>query len=945
MQVLVDRFINCKMCDEEKMADYVARVVGLAQRLKDMDLEQKDPVIIAKIIGSLPEKYDNIRTVWYTVPKVDQTIERLTYHLINEEALLNARSQSNNQNSEALAVNTKKYSSKKFKNVSTKKPEKCNYCHIPGHWARDCGKKKQAKQNNESLIAKSNSWNSFKDADNANLLLVNSTTVNASREEVWYADSVATEHMSFCKKLFKNFKQYDENTYTVKVCNGTQIDVRGRGDVDISVMYANGTSKVFTITNVLFVPELSKNLLSIMKTTERGVEVTFKEGGQRVIFKKDNKLIMDGVKCDNLYKLEIRPISVSESHVVISDSVKLWHERLGHVNYSTLKQMRDNKVVNDLSFCDVANDPFCESCVYGKQHRQFFPRTVRRSTVPGKVFHADLCGKMSTASIGGANYFLLLKDDFARYCYIYFLKNETEVLKNLELFLAEVQADGHKIKKLRTDNGLEFCNENVERFLRKNVIKHETSTPRAPEQNGFIERQNRTIVESAKSIVHSRDVPRYLWAEAANAAVYIKNRTASRTLDGLTPYERWFNVKPSVKHLRVFGSCCYVHVPNEQRTKWDVNSIKCMLIGYSEGNKAYRVYDPTAKKIMIRRDVIFNEVLPQETIVEDFILEFNEPQPKHYEQCAPSKEEKTERVEKQEVTPRRNPRLPIPRSSYPKRRNSRTSDDVNTEQAIIAETYMLKSEPNTFEEALEGEDTEKWSQAIKSKLDSLIENHTWTLVPRPKDINVISNRWVFKQKLDKDGKLDKYKALLVAKGYTQQHEIDYEETFSPVVKYSTVQMMLSIAAARNYEIFQFDVKTAFLHGELDRPIYMEQPSGCKKEGDSVCLLNKAIYGLKQASMCWNKKIVKFLTDWNFIQSKADRCVFMEIDKKLYLALYMDDGLLCSENIHGMNALLSDLNREFTITYSKAEFFVGMQIERGRDGGQLKIHQSSMLRRY
>lgn len=174
VQILLDRFINCKMDDDEKMADYIAKVTGLAQRLKDMDLEQKDPVIISKIIGSLPAKFDNIRTAWYTVSKADQTIEKLTDHLVNEEALLNSRAPTDNQSSEALATSVRRYSTKKFnKNIdknskgkfaSNRKPGKCNYCQIPGHWARDCWKKKQSLQGtrgNESLIAKSMRENSY----------------------------------------------------------------------------------------------------------------------------------------------------------------------------------------------------------------------------------------------------------------------------------------------------------------------------------------------------------------------------------------------------------------------------------------------------------------------------------------------------------------------------------------------------------------------------------------------------------------------------------------------------------------------------------------------------------------------------------------------------------------------------------------------------------------
>jgi len=145
---------------------------------------------------------------------------------------------------------------------------------------------------------------------------------------------------------------------------------------------------------------------------------------------------------------------------------------------------------------------------------------------------------MSTPSIGGSNYFMLLKDDYSRYCFVYFIKSKTEVLEKIKQFFADVQADSHTIKKLRSDGGLEFCNEDVRKFLLEHSIKHEVTTPRAPEQNGFIERQNRTVVESAKSMLHERELPLHLWAEATNTAIYVKNRTASNLIDGHTPYEK-----------------------------------------------------------------------------------------------------------------------------------------------------------------------------------------------------------------------------------------------------------------------------------------------------------------------------------------------------------------------------------------------------------------------
>lgn len=312
--------------------------------------------------------------------------------------------------------------------------------------------------------------------------------------------------------------------------------------------------------------------------------------------------------------------------------------------------------------------------------------------------------------------------------------------------------------------------------------------------------------------------------------------------------------KPSVKNLRVFGSECFVHIPNEQRTKWEENSVKCIMVGYSEGNKAYRVYNQSTRKLMIRRDVIFNENVQQEHVVTEKV-EKEEEMPNDCEK----REESTSSTHEY-----KNPRLPIPRSPYPKRTKSRIDDEKKEEQAVIAEVFMASAEPQTYAEAMETDDAEKWKEAINDELNSLKVNNTWILVDRPKNTNIVTNRWIFKRKLKANGEIDCYKARLVARGCSQKYGIDYEETFSPVAKFDSVRTLIAMGAAKGMKILQFDVKTAFLHGHLIENIYMEQPSGCVQDSGKVCLLKKALYGLKQASRQWNAKFVNFIVKCGFV---------------------------------------------------------------------------------
>jgi len=253
---------------------------------------------------------------------------------------------------------------------------------------------------------------------------------------------------------------------------------------------------------------------------------------------------------------------------------------------------------------------------------------------------------------------------------------------------------------------------------------------------------------------------------------------------------------------------------------------------------------------------------------------------------------------------------------------------------------MAQVEPVSLEEALQADNANYWIQAINDEINALEENKTWELVCRDKDMHVISNRWVFRKKYKSNGDVEKYKARLVAKGYSQIPGIDYEETFAPVVKFDSIRTLLAISAAKNLKLYQFDVKTAFLHGNIEETIYMEQPYGFAKD-NRVCKLNRSLYGLKQAPRQWNKRIAEFLETYGLAQSRTDPCVFYkttDAEGRMYLALYVDDGLLCGNNVDGINKLLCDMSKEFKLTYGVAECFVGLQIEMNRNKNRLIIHQ-------
>lgn len=197
-------------------------------------------------------------------------------------------------------------------------------------------------------------------------------------------------------------------------------------------------------------------------------------------------------------------------------SSELWHERLAHQNIThVMKYLKDKKIE-----VETKRDFFCEACVLGKKSRNFIKSSRSKTKEPGELVHADVCGYMDPTSYGGSRYFLLFKDNFSHYKTVYFLSSKTEVLKFFVDYLKKTKNQlGREIRRLRTDNGLEFVNAQMKEIIRDRGIEHETSVPYTPEQNGSVERENRTIVEAARTMLFAKGLDKRLWAEAVNAAV------------------------------------------------------------------------------------------------------------------------------------------------------------------------------------------------------------------------------------------------------------------------------------------------------------------------------------------------------------------------------------------------------------------------------------------
>ena len=331
-----------------------------------------------------------------------------------------------------------------------------------------------------------------------------------------------------------------------------------------------------------------------------------------MILDKFRKISGSGKLQNNLYVLDVNEKNEKFHHVNVASNEPLedlWHQRFGHLSRNNLRLLRDQKLVSGIDFQSAKESDFCEGCAHGKQKRASFPKgQATRASEILDIVHSDVCGPMQENSLGGSRYFVTFIDDKSRFTAVYFMKTKDQVLEKFKEYEAMVtNMTEKKIKILRSDNGGEYTSKEFSNYLKEKGIQQQLSVPRTPQQNGVAERMNRTIQETARSMMHNAGQDKKFWAEAVCTAVMIRNRSPTVSVDNMTPYECFYGSKPDVSHFKVFGCKAYMHVPKENRKKWDSKTKKCIFVGYSITSKGYRLYDPVSRKICVSRDVLFDE--------------------------------------------------------------------------------------------------------------------------------------------------------------------------------------------------------------------------------------------------------------------------------------------------------------------------------------------------
>lgn len=952
---LLKQWISLKSAECVSMSEYVNKSVALRAKIRTAGFDISEEIAGSILLCGLSDDYKPLIMSM-------ETKDALTLDYVRTVLLQNIDFETNTES--AMSANHNKKPKKKGKG----KPVKCYDCGGP-HYKNKCPNNNKPKSENSQCV------------------LYSAFAANKIDEE-WYIDSGATRHMTHVNLTMENKR--NPVVPEVRVANNEKITIKHVGDVKCNL---DGQSELVTLKEVQYIPDLCVNLLSVSAMVKIGNTAVFDINGCK-IYNTKKQLVATGDLVDDMFKLNIKTSEtacVSNANKINNDAI-LWHRRLAHTNFNTLKSALDIKVTPGMK---------CVVCAKGKQARQPFSDTGTRATKTLQIIHSDVCGKLPVRSFGGSNYFVTFIDDYSRKIFIYPIKSKDEVFSCFTEFKKRVENETeNKIKVLRTDNGLEYVNKKFKQFCADNGIKHETSTIYTPQQNGIAERNNRTILEKARCMLIDANLSKQWWAEAVCAAVDIIN-VLPNAPNKEAPNEKWNGKKCNLNNFKVFGCKAMAWLPDCKRSKLDAKSQECIFLRNASNSKAYRLYNEQTKSIVISRDVIFmeneNTVIGSNDLnknsyhfIEDADAEADGPADAVADD--PAVIEETTSVDQtpaliapgeidnanesiitvhsgtsEYVTDDESSVTPTEESPAPVLDESTLDDSVVddelrdptfTTRAKIDDTAdrpktrnfvknflnfhtaFIVNEPSSYKEALKDENSDKWKIAMQEEYESLVKNNTWSLVERPFNEKIVDNKWVYKVKEDKNNLPVRYKARLCARGFTQEYGVNYYETFSPVVRFTSIRIILAIAAQKRMSMKQFDVKTAFLNGELKETVYMEQPIGFTDGTNKVCRLNASLYGLKQASRCWNEKFSKFIKLFGFKQCKVDPCVY--ISKRngalTILAIHVDDGLVVGENLTDVKSVITHLSEQFEIKEMDVGCFLGLEIQQNEDGSVF-IHQS------
>lgn len=968
-QLTLMRDLNTiRMGPNEPVAKYIGRARSIRDQLQAAGRPVDADTVVLAVLNGFPEQYSTLMEVMQAQSALPSLEE------LQAKALLTEQRHSSNEASDQAGVNA--YYAAAGKNNrhqpganDKRETRSCFYCKKRGHLKKDCRKmkadmQKQRQQQPVREVALAATHSDYVDV----AFTATSSGLIGTKDE-WVLDSGASNHMA-CDSTFMINTYELEEPINVKVGGGSQLKAITAGDV---VLRDDNNNRIL-LKEVLHVPGLGANLISVSKINEKGAKVIF-GSPDRATITREGVTLLRAYGNNGIFKVRTGMPAEYAIGLISSSSkasAEVWHRRFGHLGYSNMARLPGMVKGINIAAADfrAAADDNCSSCIIGKQKRLPFPDSETATTKPLELVHMDLCGPMATPSQGGAQYIATFLDDYSNLSIVRLLKTKDGAKTAVKEVIALLENQtGLSVKAVRTDNGKEYINDYLGGYFKSKGIQPQTTVPYTPQQNGKAERLNMTLLDKVRAMLADSGLPQELWGEAVTTANYLRNRSPVTSKDK-TPWELFTGNQPDVSNLKIFGCKAYVHVPKEKRTKLDFKSEAGIMVGYgSPSTKGYRIFMPDGG-IVVSRDVIFEESKGGITnmdsggsttndtpeVGEDPAAEQQQPYRRSARVAAQQQQEAGPWRSRDEHPAAKVPRVPempkvtkvmqlaaehLPESEWWKIHTEQAAGNMAI--ALMAET----GEPTTIEEALSSEYSTEWRQAMDEEYAALLANGTWTLEETPIDIKPIPTKWVYKIKRDAAGNFERFKARLVAKGFRQREGIDYSEVFAPVTKYSTLRALLAKAAAEDLVLLQFDIKNAFLKGSLEEEVYIQQPPGYEVGTGLSCKLHKALYGLKQAPRAWNLKLDEELTALGFKASDADPSLYTYTSSngdRLYLLVYVDDLMLAGKKGPMLDAMEAKIETNLDARkLGEPTSYLGMSIKRDITNRTISIGHEWMTR--
>ncbi|CAI7865923.1 unnamed protein product [Closterium sp. NIES-53] len=816
---------------------------------------------------------------------------------------------------------------------------------------------------------------------------------------------------------------------------GQRAEVKGMG----KALFKGADGKMVGLKNVLWVPNLAANLISVRQLEKAGMDTSSK-GAKTYTTRLGERILWDLHEDRDVYNMMWQiPVVPMPKKRQVAASISTKGEAVGSGDGANgrTKEIKSKKC--NLGGTSKLGEHEESGAAVQKQHEDevlgcptcmqakftCYPFSSSEATVKAPLDEVvmDVVAPLKLGA-AGAEYFLTIVDVYTRMTWVYLLSKKSDVAEMVKtdwLPMVERQQD-LLVKAIRTDRGGEFLSKEFSLWLKKNGIRHSLNMPYSPAMNGIAERANRTITETARGLLIEGGLPDYFWPDAVRSACVAKNRALTHVgADKWVPYVEWIGRKSKVDMLRVFGCMCMALVPKHLRhNKLGAKEIWAVHLGMAQNSKGWLLWDPFTKKFLVSRDCKFMEnlmykdwkaeneakigmrfgevkssglehvELPLELSCDNTTTrqsslvnggeeakdaEEEEEEVQQVSERAPTLLSRNTSAPRIRVTPQQRQGLHVPAAEEEgggKRRiqapNRLTydalgkpaksalagaalivGDDKESDYEECALEFFslveMPGEPATLKEALESIDAEEWKKAMESELKSIEENGTWELVELPEGRKAITSKWLFKIKSDADGKIERYKSRLVAKGYQQKEKVDYKELFAPVVKPTTLRTLLAGAAIKGLVVKQMDVTTTFLNDVLEEEIFMAQPEGFDDGSGSVLRLKKALYGLKEAPRQWHLKLRGVLEEIGFTPSSADHSLFMlgEGEQRSFMVVYVDDILIFSPSSDLVKEVMLKLQDKFKCkALGDVSFYLGLHIERDVEKWCMRVHQRKYM---